>query len=462
MSKQKKNWEQRLSGTPDKLTVAFVESLSLDKRLYKYDIAGSAAHAEMLAEQNLISKSELKAIKKGLSEIRNEMSSGKFKFDKELEDIHMVIEDALIKKIGKPGKKLHTGRSRNDQVSTDIRLWMRDEIELLVKKLTSLEKSLVELAGKHARDVMPGFTHLQHAQPVVVGSYLLSFVERFERDILRLNNCSRIVNVSPLGSGALAGSTLGLDRKSTAEKLGFKDISQNSIDAVSDRDFCAEFIFDCALIAMHLSQLAEDWIIYSSEEFGFLRLDDSFCTSSSMMPQKRNPDLLELIRSRTGRVYGSLMGILTVLKAQPTGYNRDLQEDKFHIFTASDMIDSSIEAAAAIVLGTTFNTEKLAAKLDKGFLDATALAEYLVNKGVPFRQAHGIVGSIVNFCEEQNKALSDLSLDEFKAYSEAVERDVYENLGSEKVARKYITEGAAGQQQTEQRVSYWREQLSKR
>jgi len=400
MAEQKKSWEKRLSGEPDKLTVDFVESLSVDKRLYKYDIVGSIAHAQMLAEQKLITKSEFKTIKEGLLEISEKITNGKFKFDKTYEDIHMAIDAALVTKIGEAGKKLHTGRSRNDQAATTVRLWMRDEIELLQAKITLLQKTFVKSADKYTEDVMPGYTHLQRAQPIVIAAYLLSFVEQFERDFIRLKNCWELVNISPLGSGAVAGSTLAIEQKSTAKQLGFADISYNSVDAVGDRDFCAEFIFDCALIATHLSKLAEDWIIYSSTEFGFVRIDDSFCTSSSMMPQKRNPDVLELIRSKTGRVYGSLMAMLTILKAQPSGYNRDLQEDKIHIFTAADTVEQLLDTARGVVSHTKFDTKKITAGLDEGFLDATSLAEYLVGKGVSFRQAHGIVGSLVAHCEK--------------------------------------------------------------
>ncbi|UCE50688.1 MAG: argininosuccinate lyase, partial [Phycisphaerales bacterium] len=325
MDMAEKSWEKRLAGGPDKLTVDFVESLSMDRRLYKYDIVGSIAHAQMLAERKLITKDELRKIKSGLIQIGEEIASGQFEFRAEYEDIHMAVEAALVAKIGETGKKLHTGRSRNDQVATDIRLWMRDKIEILQAKITLLQKALVKLAGKYTEDVMPAYTHLQRAQPIVVASYLLSFVEQFQRDFVRLGNCSALLNVSPLGSGAVAGSTLALDRESTAKQLGFSGISYNSIDAVSDRDFCAEFIFACALIATHLSRLAEDWILYSSNEFGFMNIDDAYCTSSSMMPQKRNPDALELIRGKTGRIYGSLMGILTILKGLPSGYNRDMQ-----------------------------------------------------------------------------------------------------------------------------------------
>ncbi|MHC4659396.1 MAG: argininosuccinate lyase [Planctomycetota bacterium] len=462
MAGTEKSWEKRLTGEPDPLMVDFVESLSVDKRLYKYDIVVSIAHAQMLAEQKLISRDEFKQIKDGLIEISREIAEGRFKFDKTYEDIHMAIEAALVAKIGETGKKLHTGRSRNDQVAADIRLWMRDEIEILQTKISSLQKAFVKLAGKYTGDVMPGYTHLQRAQPVVIAMYLLSFVEQFERDFIRLKNCSKLLNISPLGCGALAGSTLPLDRKSTAKQLGFSDISYNSIDAVGDRDFCAEFIFDCALIAMHLSRLAEDWIIYSSSEFGFVRIDDSYCTSSSMMPQKRNPDVLELIRARAGSVYGSLMAMLTILKGQPSGYNRDLQEDKIHIFAASDTVRASLDMARAIVSHSKFDTKKISAGLKEGFLDATALAEYLVAKGVAFREAHGIVGSLVAYCEKQNKKLAELSLDELKQHCSSIETDVYQNLGAAEVVCKYVTEGAAGPRQAKEQISYWTNELAQR
>ncbi len=462
MAKAEKSWEKRLAGEPDELTVDFVESLSIDKRLYKYDIVGSIAHAQMLAEQKLITKNELRQIKSGLIEIGEEIGGGRFKFKKEYEDIHMAIEAALVVKIGQAGKKLHTGRSRNDQVATDVRLWMRDRIEILQAKITLLQKALVKLAGRYTEDVMPAYTHLQRAQPIVIAAYLLSFAEQFERDFVRLRNCSALLNVSPLGSGAVAGSTLALDRESTARQLGFSGISYNSIDAVSDRDFCAEFIFDCALIATHLSRLAEDWILYSSNEFGFVKIDDAYCTSSSMMPQKRNPDVLELIRGKTGHVYGSLMAMLTILKGQPSGYNRDMQEDKTHIFAADDTVDACLDMACAVVSHTKFSTKRIAAGLDEGFLDATALAEYLVGKGVPFREAHGIVGSLVADCEKQSKKLAELALEEFQEHSASIKADVYEHLGAACVAGKYVTQGSAGPTQAKGQVAYWNKQLGQR
>ncbi len=461
MAKSKKSWEKRLAGEPDRLTVDFVESLSVDRRLYKYDIVGSIGHAEMLAEQKLITRAEFKEIKKALLEIAEEIADGRFKFDKTLEDIHMAIEAALVKKTGEVGKKLHTGRSRNDQVAADIRLWMRDEIETLQAKVTLLQKAFVKSAGKYAEDVMPGYTHLQRAQPIVIAAYLLSFVEQFERDFIRLGNCRELLNISPLGSGAIAGSTLAIDRESTSRKLGFGGVSRNSIDAVSDRDFCVEFIFDCALIATHLSRLAEDWIIYSTSEFGFLSIDERYCTSSSMMPQKRNCDVLELIRGKTARVYGSLLGMLTVLKGQPTGYNRDLQEDKVHIFAASDTVSQSLDVARAVVAGSRFNRKKISASLDEGFLDATALAEYLVVKGVAFRDAHGIVGSLVAYCEKQGKKLAELGLDELRRYSASIKKDVYESIGAANVAGRYITEGAAGPGEAKKQIAYWQKRLGR-
>jgi len=459
MAESEKSWEKRLSGRTDDLAVDFVESLSYDRRLYKYDIVGSIAHAEMLAGQKLITKDELEAIKQGLFEISEEIASGAFHFDKLHEDIHMAVEDALTRKIGDAGRRLHTGRSRNDQVATDMRLWMRDEIELIQARITSLQKALVTLAGRHTEDLMPAYTHLQRAQPAVIGAYLISFVEQVARDYGRLKDCRARLNVSPLGAGAVAGSTLPLDRQKTRELLGFADIAWNAIDAVGDRDFCAEFIFDCSLIAAHLSRLAEDWIIYSSNEFDFIRIDDKYCTSSSMMPQKRNPDMLELIRGKTGSVYGALVAMLTILKAQPSTYNRDLQEDKLHVFKAADTVNACLEMAAAIAANMTFNTRRIAAGLDRGFLDATALAEYLVRRGVPFRHAHGVVGTLVAACEKDNKKLAELTLNEFRTACEAVAEDVYESLTPARVAAAYVTEGAAGPAQTRAAVAYWKDRL---
>ena len=460
MAKPEKSWEKRLSGSVDDLAVDFVESLSFDQRLYKVDIVGSIAHAEMLAAQKLITGFELLDIKRGLIDIGEDIAAGRFVFDKTQEDIHMAIEAALIAKIGDAGKKLHTGRSRNDQVATDIRLWMRDEIEIMQTHITLLQRALLRLAEKYTDAVMPAYTHLQRAQPVSIASYLLSFVEMLARDWSRLKDCCKRLNVSPLGSGAVAGSTLPLDRLKAAKLLGFSDITYNSIDAVSDRDFCAEYIFICSLIAAHLSRLAEDWILYTTAEFGFIRTDDAYCTSSSMMPQKRNPDMLELIRGKTGTAYGSLMAMLTILKAQPSTYNRDLQEDKLHVFAASDNAAACLKMAEAIVSHTVFNSVRIAAGLDQGFLDATALAEYLVNHGVPFRQAHGIVGGLVAQCETEGKQkLAELTVEQFKAACDKIEPDVYNTLNPFGVCRAYKTAGAAGPDSAKAQIGYWKEKL---
>ncbi|RPJ37289.1 MAG: argininosuccinate lyase [Planctomycetaceae bacterium] len=460
MADTQRSWERRLAAKPDELTVDYVESLSYDKRLYKYDIVGSIAHATMLAEQKFITQPELKAIKDGLVAISEDIEAGRFEFDKSCEDIHMAIEAALIKRIGEPGQKLHTARSRNDQVATDIRLWLRDEIETMQAKIVALQNAFVQLASKHTGDLMPAYTHMQRAQPIVIAAYLLSFVEQLERDFMRLRNCRSLLNASSLGAGAIAGSTLAIDRESTSRQLGFIDIVYNSIDAVSDRDFCAEFIFDCALMAAHVSRFAEDWIIFYTNEFAFIRIDDAFCTSSSMMPQKRNPDVLELMRAKTGSVYGALMAMLTILKGQPSGYNRDLQEDKIHVFSTADTMEKSLDIAAAVVSHTTFNTGQIVAGMDDGFLDATALAEYLVGRGVPFRKAHGIVGTLVARCEKENKSLAELSLDQLKEYSPAINADVYDYLGARNVVRRYVSAGAGGPEQVRQQIEFWKKHLA--
>ena len=459
MSVNKKSWQHRLSGQTDDLAVDFVESLSYDRRLYKYDIQGSIAHAQMLVQQKLLSAGEFEEIKSALAQIEKEIESGAFVFDKTQEDIHMAVEAALIAKTP-AGKKLHTGRSRNDQVSTDLRLWMRDEIASLTMKLKKLQRALVDLASGYTEAGMPSYTHLQRAQPVTVASYVLAWVEQFQRDIVRLSNCCALLNICPLGSGAVAGSTLPLDRQMTSKLLGFDSSSRNSIDATADRDFCAEFIFCCSMVSTHLSRLAEDWIIYSTNEFDFIHIDDAFCTSSSMMPQKRNPDMLELIRGKTGSVYGSLVAMLTIIKGLPLSYNRDLQEDKIHVFSAADTVSACVDMAAAIAANTRFKIEHIEKGLDKGFLDATVLAEYLVRKNVPFRQAHGIVGQLVAYCENKPVAsLGQLSIEEFQKFSPAITQDIYAELGAKNVISHYVTEGAGGTTQAKSQIAFWREQL---
>lgn len=456
MTKPSKSWQSRLSQDQDAIAVDFVESLSVDIRLYKYDIAGSIAHAQMLSEEKLITRAEFTKIKQGLTQIAEQIEAGKFKFDKNHEDIHMAIEAALIKAIGEAGMKLHTGRSRNDQVTLDMRLWMRDRIDLIDQLIADAQRSLVKLAEQQGQIVMPGYTHLQRAQPITAGSALLAYVEMLQRDRERLADARRRVNICPLGAGALAGSSLPLNRQLVAELLGFPAITRNSIDSVSDRDFCAEFVFACAMTGMHLSRLAEDWIIYMSGEFGFITIDDAYCTSSSMMPQKRNPDMLELIRGKCGRLYGDLMALLTMLKAQPLAYNRDMQEDKKHLFDAADTLEACLAMTAVIVAHTKLNPAEITEGLDQGYLDATALAEYMVRKGVPFRQAHGAVGKLVSQCETDKQQLAQLPLAQLQKACDKIEADIFDSLTAKNVVAQYATGGAAGVKQLTEQLAYWK------
>ena len=459
MSKTDKSWQSRMTREQNALAIDFVESISYDTRLYKYDIVGSVAHAQMLSEQKLLTGKELAGIKKALTEISAAIDDGKFDFDKKYEDVHMVIEAALIKKVGDLGRKLHTGRSRNDQVALDMRLWMRDRIDILIELVKDCQRAFVELAQTQGDIVMPGYTHMQRAQPVLAGHYVLAFAEMLQRDVERLQDARKRVNVNPLGSGALAGSSLPIDRARTAELLGFPAVTRNSIDSISDRDFCTEFVFACSMAAMHLSRLAEDWIIYQSQEFGFIKVDDSFCTGSSMMPQKRNPDMLELIRGKCGQLYGNLIALLTMLKGQPLAYNRDMQEDKRHIFDAADTIEACLKMTAAIVRNTTINGGIIERNLEDGFLDATALAEYLVRKGVPFRQAHQIVGGLVSKCEQDDLTLAEIPLAKLRKTCDKIDQDVYKSLSASNVVKQYSVVGSAGKKQLKQQLNFWKKKL---
>ena len=455
-----KSWQARLAKAADALTEQFVESFSLDWRLAKYDIAGSVVHADMLGEVGLITRDELRQIKQGLKAIDADIDAGKLKPNVSQEDIHMVIEGELIKRAGSAGQKLHTGRSRNDQVSLDMRLWMRDAIDHDIgPRLVALQAALVGLADDQGQLLMPGYTHLQRAQPVLLGAYLLAYAEMFDRDRQRFEDARRRVNVCPLGAGALAGTTLPIDRQFVADRLGFAAVAANSMDATSDRDFCLEYAAACGQVMVHLSRLAEDWILYNSCEFGFLRIDDAFCTGSSMMPQKRNPDLLELVRGKTGRVFGAVAGLLAMLKAQPLCYNRDMQEDKFHLFTAHDTTSACLEVVEAIVRNSRFDGERMSAVVGDGLPDATALAEYLVGKGVPFRKAHQIVGALAAECDRQDQRLTDLPLEQLQRACDRIEDSVYEYLGPSNVVRRYRSEGAAGTESLERQLKKWRERL---
>ncbi len=459
--KQKKPWGGRFAKQTAASVESFTESVSFDWRLYQYDIEGSIAHATMLARCKLITEKEKDAIIKGLQEILAEINSEKFKFRESLEDVHMNIESALIERIGEAGKKLHTARSRNDQVALDLRLWTRDQAHKMIRLLTLLQRELVKKGKMYFGLIMPGFTHLQHAQPVLLSHYLLAYVEMLERDKARLQDCCVRLNRSPLGACALAGTTLTTDPVMTAKLLSFDGVCENSMDAVSDRDFCVEYAFCLSMVAMHLSRLCEEWIIWCNDEVKFIEISDAYCTGSSIMPQKKNPDVLELIRGKCGRVFGHLTSLLTLLKGLPLSYNRDMQEDKIAIFDAADTVQTSLSILAELVANTHFHEEQMMAACEKGFIDATALAEYLVKKGVPFRMAHEIVGKIVRECIRVQCKLMDLQLGGFKAFSSVIEEDVYKVLGVENCIKNYRSYGSTAPGFVKKRIAYWEKKLSK-
>ena len=454
MTTQKKPWGGRFQEPTDKDVEAFTASIHFDRRLYRQDIEGSIAHARMLASQKIITKKEEKAILAGLKTIGKDIEAGRFVFNPDDEDIHMAIEKSLISRIGKAGGKLHTGRSRNDQVSLDVRLYLRDEIRRILELLSIFKKSLTDLAKKEIKTIMPGYTHLQKAQPVLLSHHLLAYWEMIDRDEARLLDCQKRVNILPLGAAALAGTNLPIDRKQVADLLNFPAISENSMDTVSDRDFIAEFIFAACLIMMHLSRFCEDLILWSSSEFGFVEISDSFTTGSSIMPQKKNPDVAELVRGKTGRVYGHLVSLLTVLKGLPMTYNRDLQEDKEPLFDTVDTVKGCVKTLASMIRHLQFNRLRMREEAAKGFSTATDLAEYLVMKGVPFRESHGIVGRLVAYSIRSGKALHDLTLGEYRKFCQGFDEDIFaclkvenavnakNSLGgtAEKIVRKRLAE----------------------
>jgi len=419
-----KLWGGRFKESTNKLVEEFTESVSYDKRLAPYDVAGSIAHVKMLEKQGILTPEEADKIVKGLNEILTEVEKGNFPWKTELEDVHMNIEKRLTEKIGPVGGKLHTGRSRNDQVATDVRLYVRKEIKEILELLKNLRRAFLKQAEENLGVIMPGYTHLQIAQPVLYSHHMLAYYQMFKRDAERFEDTLKRVNVSPLGSAALAGTSYPLDREFTAKLLGFSDVSRNSMDAVSDRDFVAETIFDCAMVMMHLSRLSEELILWSTEEFNFIELPDAFCTGSSIMPQKKNPDVSELTRGKTGRVYGDLIAILTILKGLPLTYNRDLQEDKEPLFDAIDTVKLALKVNTLIVEGMKPKAERMREQASKGFSLATDVADYLAKKGVPFREAHRVVGELVAYCLDEGKDLSQLTLEEFKKFSDKFEEDV--------------------------------------
>ena len=421
----------------------YTASISYDRRLYSYDIAGSAAHAEMLARQGIIPAVAAQSIKKGLAQIKAEIDRGKFVFKPVLEDIHLNIESRLFELIGDAAGMLHTARSRNDQVALDLRMYCKDAVGQIDAGVLKLMEALAAQAEKNINVVMPGYTHLQRAQPVLLAHHLLAYCQMLRRDHDRLLQCLERTDVMPLGSGALAGLPYKLDRGFVAKQLGFKKVSENSIDAVSDRDFVVELQSVASVLMMHISRLAEEVVLWSSEEFGFLALDDSYTTGSSIMPQKRNPDVAELARGRTGRVYGNLISILTTLKGLPLAYNRDLQEDKEGLFNTVDTVASTLEVMAGMLAGATFNRRRMADAASAGYILATDVADYLVAKGMPFRQAHGVVGKLVAYAAGKGKSLKQLSLAEYARFSPLFKRDVLELTPERSVAARQTVGGTA-------------------
>jgi argininosuccinate lyase len=428
MTKDKKPWGGRFTEPTDRQVEEFTASIDFDKRLYRYDIEGSIAHCRMLSRQGIISKEEENTIVSGLTDILQDMETGNFAYSIDCEDIHMAVERSLTDRIGDVGGKLHAGRSRNDQVSLDMRLYLRDEIVRTIDLVETLKSSFLTLAKNEIDTVMPGYTHLQRAQPVLLSHYLLAYWEMFNRDNSRLTGCHERTNIMPLGSAALAGTGLSIDRDYVAECLNFPLMTKNSMDAVSDRDFVAEFIFDASLLMMHMSRFCEDLIIWTSEEYGFVEISDAFTTGSSIMPQKKNPDVAELIRGKTGRIYGNLVAILTVMKGLPMTYDRDLQEDKEPLFDTIDTVQGSLHILSEMTKNLCFNRQRMLEEAAKGFSTATDVAEYLVMQGVPFRDAHEIVGRLVGYCIEKDKELPSLTIDEFRHFHEGFREDVYERL----------------------------------
>lgn len=426
--KNKKLWGGRFTKSTAKLVDQFNASVGFDKRLAPYDIRGSIAHANMLGTQGIIKKSEASKIISGLKKLGQLIETGKFPWRIEREDVHLNIESKLTQMIGPVAGKLHTARSRNDQVATDIRLYCREQVGLTIEDLKSFQNSLVELAKKQIDTLLPGYTHLQRAQPISLAHHLLAYFEMTERDKSRLQDSLKRINSLPLGSGALAGTTFPINRQQVADELGFSSLSHNSLDAVSDRDFVIETLANFSLIITHLSRLAEEWILWASQEFQFIQLPEEFCTGSSMMPQKINPDILELTRGKTGRVYAALLNLLVVLKGLPLAYNKDMQEDKEPLFDAVDTVRACLQILSAMIKKTNFNSDLMKQALGSGFVLATDLADYLATQGVPFREAHHIVGVIVTHCQKQGIELKELSLKELKSFHKKIGPEVYEWL----------------------------------
>ncbi len=448
-------WDGRFNSKPNKALAEFSESVSFDKRLYKYDIQGSIAHAKMLAKSGVILEESGHQIVSGLEQIRENIEHGDFEFSSKLEDIHMHIESALIEMIGPEGARLHSARSRNDQISLDIRLYLRDEINIIIEEVKNFQRALLEQAHSNTSTILPGYTHLQRAQPVLFAHHLLAFIEMFDRDIGRLNDCRNRLNVMPLGSGALAGTTLPIQRKITAKLLDFPKISRNSMDAVADRDFACELLGALSIFAMHVSRLSEDIILWSSTEFNFIELADAFCTGSSIMPQKKNPDIAELSRGKTARIFGDLVSLLTLLKGLPMTYNRDLQEDKEPLFDAIDTTKKILSVYPPMIVTMKVNKKNMREAAGDPMLMATDLAEKLVEIGVPFRTAHNRVGALVKWCNENNRQLNCITLEEIKISIPEATQHFLKLFSPENSIAKRDISGATSTEQVKKQIVFW-------
>lgn len=455
-----KLWGGRFTESTDSAVEAFTSSVDIDRRLYPYDIAGSIAHARMLARVHVLTDKECETIVSALEAIKVEIDTNQFAWMPELEDVHMNIEARLIDRIGEVGKRLHTGRSRNDQVATDLRLYLRDAIDTLSESLTSLQQALVDIAEREVDTLMPGFTHLQVAQPVTFGHHMLAWCEMLARDGARLRECRQRVNIMPLGSAALAGTSYPIDRAYTASLLGFAAPAENSLDAVADRDFAIEFVSVAALLMTHLSRFCEELVLWVSPAFNFVELGDAFCTGSSIMPQKKNPDVAELIRGKSGRVYGHLVTLLTLMKAQPLAYNRDNQEDKQPVFDTVDTVQASLQVFTPLITSMQLRRENMYQAATRGYATATDLADYLVRKGMAFRSAHEAVGKIVRHGVDAGKDLSQLGLDELRSFCKVIDNDVYDVLTIEGSVKARDHVGGTAPNQVREAIARARKRLS--
>ncbi len=455
-----KMWAGRTDGETSKLADDFNSSISFDSRMYREDIRGSMAHAAMLGAVGIISEADTELLIDGLTGILDDLENGRLELDSECEDIHMFVEQILTSRLGDVGKKLHTARSRNDQVALDLRMYLRGELDKITELLKTLIETITRTAEKYKAVIMPGYTHLQRAQPVTFGHHLMAYVMMLSRDSERLSDCRKRMNISPIGCCALAGTTYHTDRRFEAERLGFDGICLNSMDGVSDRDFCAELISDISIVMMHLSRFAEELILWSSWEFKFVEISDAYTTGSSIMPQKKNPDMAELVRGKTGRVYGDLMSILTTLKGLPLAYNKDMQEDKEAVFDACDTAVMCLRVFDGMIASMSVNADNMKRAAQKGFINATDLADYLVRKGLPFRSAYKISGQIVSECLKSDAVLEELPIEEYRKYSDLFDTDLYDEISLEACVKKRISEGGTSVDSVEMQIQYIKERYN--